>query len=220
RHISAAIPKNASSRWLYARSTQHIVTTGEALRLQMLKDLPLMPERVTSVPTGVDTALFHPVSAENKAALRARLDLPAGPLVGIVATLRSWKGHRYLIEAFARFAPADASLLIVGDGPQREALGILAGELDIASRVLFTGNREDVEACLPAFDLFCLPSYANEGVPQALMQAMATGLPCITTPVGAILELATPEETALVVPPEDVPALGAALQRLLADLAQ
>lgn len=218
RHISAAIPKNASSRWLYARSTRHIATTGEALRLQLLKDLPLCPECVTSVPTGVDTEHFAPVPSGEKAALRTRLGLPPeAPLVGIIATLRSWKGHRYLIDAFAQFAPADAHLLIVGDGPQREALMAKIAELGLQSRVTLPGNQAEVQPWMQALDVFVLPSYANEGVPQALMQAMSTGLPCITTPVGAILELATPEETALVVPPEDVPALGAALQRLLAD---
>lgn len=220
RHISAAIPKNASSRWLYARSTRHIVTTGEALRLQLLKDLPLQPENLTSVPTGVDTAHFTPLSAEDKAALRIRLGLPQGvPLVGIIATLRSWKGHRYLLEAFARYAPAEAHLLIVGDGPQHEALTAQIASLGLHGRVTMPGNQPDVQAWMQSLDIFVLPSYANEGVPQALMQAMSTALPCITTPVGAILELAAPDETALVVPPEDVAALGAALQRLLADQA-
>jgi glycosyltransferase involved in cell wall biosynthesis len=106
--------------------------------------------------------------------------------VGIVATLRSWKGHRHLLEAFAGLADRGARLLVVGDGPQREALGLLAGRLGIAGRVRFAGNQADVAPWLQALDLFCLPSYANEGVPQALMQAMACGLPVISTPVGSI----------------------------------
>jgi glycosyltransferase involved in cell wall biosynthesis len=217
RHISAAVPKNASSRWLYARATRHVVTTGEALRKQLLADLPLRPEQLTSVPTGVDTGRYVPVDADEKQALRQRLGLPTGPLVGIVATLRSWKGHRFLVEAFAAQAPADAHLLIVGDGPQREALKEQIAALKLEGRVFMPGNQADVTPWLQCLDVFVLPSYANEGVPQALMQAMSTGLPCVTTPVGAILELAIPEETALVVPPQDVPALGQAVGRLLAD---
>jgi glycosyltransferase involved in cell wall biosynthesis len=70
---------------------------------------------------------------------------------------------------------------------------------------------------MQALDVFALPSYANEGVPQALVQAMLVGLPCVTTPVGSISELAMNDQTALVVPPQDVPALRSALQTLVTD---
>ena len=70
---------------------------------------------------------------------------------------------------------------------------------------------------LQALDVFALPSYANEGVPQALIQAMLVGLPCVTTSVGGIPELAMHEQTALVVPAQDAKSLGQALQRLLTD---
>jgi glycosyltransferase involved in cell wall biosynthesis len=66
-------------------------------------------------------------------------------------------------------------------------------------------------------DVFCLPSYANEGVPQAILQAMLCALPIVTTPVGAILEAVSDGETALVVPPKDAAALAAAIARLLDD---
>jgi glycosyltransferase involved in cell wall biosynthesis len=68
---------------------------------------------------------------------------------------------------------------------------------------------------LQAFDVFALPSYANEGVPQALIQAMLVGLPAVTTHAGSIAELARDGETALVVPPQQVAPLREALQRLL-----
>lgn len=218
RHISAAVPDNFASRWLYGRASDYIATTGEALRQQMLATLPILPERISSVPTGVDTDYFVPADAELRSARRRALGLPeSGLLTGIVATLRSWKGHRFLIEAFAQYAPPEAGLLIVGDGPQREALEALVDTLELRARVFLVGNQQDVLPWLQALDVFALPSYANEGVPQSLMQAMAVGLPCVTTPVGAILELAENEVTALVVPPQEVGALGAALQRLVAD---
>ncbi len=72
---------------------------------------------------------------------------------------------------------------------------------------------------LQALDIFALPSYANEGVPQALIQAMLVALPCVTTHAGSIAELARHEDTALVVPMKDAAALRAALQRLLHDQA-
>lgn len=218
RHISAPLVDNFATRWLYADATRYIATTGESLRAQLLATLHVAPERVVSVPTGVDAQRYRPADADERAARRAQLGLPAGvPLVGIVATLRSWKGHRFLIEAFAGNVPAAAHLVIVGDGPQREALTAQVAELGLQDRVHLVGNHPDVVPWMQALDVFVLPSYANEGVPQALMQAMACGLPCVTTDIGAIPELAAHEATALVVPPQDVAALNLALNRLLGD---
>lgn len=215
RHISAPISANAPTRWLYGKASAHVATTGEMLRQDVIAATGLPADRVTSVPTGIDTDRYAP---GNKAAARATLGLDMNAtIVGIVATLRSWKGHRYLIEAISQLP--EVRLVIVGDGPQREALGQLVAELGMSERVTFPGNREDVPLWLQAFDCFVLPSYANEGVPQALMQAMSAGLPCITTLVGAIGELAKDGDTALVVPPQDTAALLARLQELLGDAA-
>ena len=208
RHISAPVPRNAPTRWLYTRATARIVTTGEALKKELVERNGFPPQRIDSVPTGIDTTRFRP---GDRAAARAALKLPQDkPIVGIVATLRSWKGHRFLIEAL----PEGAQLVIVGDGPMRDRLEKLVSD---RSRVLFAGNHSDVVPWLHAFDVFALPSYANEGVPQALAQAMLAGLPCVTTSVGGIPELARHEETALVVPAENAAALRAALERLLGD---
>ena len=214
RHISAPIPGNAGTRWLYARATERIVTTGERLREQLIRETGVDPRRVRSIPTGIDLDRFRP---GDRGAARRELALPSDrPIVGIVATLRSWKGHRYLLEALAGMDP-EVMLVIVGDGPQREALERLAAELGIQGRVVFAGNRADVAPWMRAFDLFCLPSYANEGVPQALMQAMACGLAVVTTPVGSIEEIVSHERTGIFVTPQDATALRSALQSLLAD---
>ena len=213
RHISAPVPRNALTRWLYRRPAR-IVTAGEALRTDLIQRLRLDPKRIESVPTGADAQRYRP---GDRAAARAALGLPADKLViGIVATLRSWKGHRDLLEAFAGL-PQNALLAIVGDGPQRAALESQALSLGLERRVRFAGNQRDVVPWLQAFDLFALPSYANEGVPQALLQAMLAGLPCVTTSIGSIAELARDGDTALIVPPRNPSLLRSALQRLLAD---
>ena len=218
RHISAPVPNNSATRWLYSRASAHVVTTGEALREQLIRDNGLPVERVTSVPTGIDPARFPATDAKLLRLRRAELGLPAAaPIVGIVATLRSWKGHRYLIDALAKLSASAATLVIVGDGPQREALETQVRKLGLEQRVTFAGNRSDVAPWLQSFDVFALPSYANEGVPQALLQAMFTGLAAVTTDAGAIPEIALDGKTALLVPREDAGALGAALQRLLDD---
>ena len=214
RHISAPVPRNPLSNWLYESASARIVTTGEALKAELVVHNGFDAEKIESVPTGIDASRFRPGA---KLAARHTLGLPGErTLVGIVATLRSWKGHRFLVEALVGL-PSSASLVIVGDGPQRAALEALVQELQLAGRAVFAGNQRDVLPWLQALDVFALPSYANEGVPQALVQAMLVGLPCVTTHVGGIAELAVAGSTALVVPPQDAGALRAALQRLIAD---
>jgi glycosyltransferase involved in cell wall biosynthesis len=215
RHISAPVPRNPLSRWLYERGAAKVVTTGEALKRELVERNGFRAERIESVPTGIDAGRFRP---GDRAAMRAKVGLPAEPmLLGIVATLRSWKGHEYLIKAMPSL-PRNLQLVIVGDGPMREVLKNIAEELDtrVRVRVRMVGEQQDVLPWLQAFDLFALPSYANEGVPQALVQAMLCGLPCVTTQVGSIGELAKHEVTALVVPPRDAQSLAAAITRLVA----
>jgi glycosyltransferase involved in cell wall biosynthesis len=215
RHVSVPIANNAATRWLYTGATRHIVTTGETLRRQLIEDNRFPPERVTSVPTGIDARRFAP---GDRAAARAATGLPPDrTLIGIVATLRSWKGHRFLIDAFARLADGGLGLVIVGDGPQREAIDAQLERLGIADRVVLAGDQADVLPWLQALDVFALPSYANEGVPQALVQAMLCALACVTTDVGAIPEAARDGETAVVVPAQDVDALARALERVVGD---
>jgi FkbM family methyltransferase len=90
-------------------------------------------------------------------------------------------------------------------------------ELDLAPKVTLAGRQDAVERWFQAMDVFCLPSYANEGVPQAVVQAMLCGLPVVTTPVGSIVEAVTDQETALLVTPRETSALAAAIRRLLDD---
>jgi glycosyltransferase involved in cell wall biosynthesis len=217
RHISAPVSKNASTRWLYCTATRHIVTTGEALRRQLIDANGFDPARITSVPTGIDLNRFVP---GDRRGARAQLGLPPdAPIIGIVATLRDWKGHSYLIDAFARMAASNALLLIVGDGPQLPKLKEQINALGLGAKILMPGNQENVTPWLQAMDVFVLPSYANEGVPQALLQAMACGLPVITTPVGSILEAVTHEATGLIIEPQQSRPLRLAIERLLHDQA-
>jgi glycosyltransferase involved in cell wall biosynthesis len=220
RHISAPIPDNFTSRWLYRRATASVVTTGEALRLQVIREVGLDADRVTSVPTGIDLERFSP---GDRLAARRALSIPGlpeqGVIIGIVATLRSWKGHRYLVDAMTGQGLELAHLLIVGDGPGRDNLTAQIAATGQQRRATMAGNQADVVPWLRAMDIFVLPSYANEGVPQALMQAMATGIPVVTTAVGAIGELVRPDDTGLVVTTQDVPAIQTALRRLMGDAA-
>jgi glycosyltransferase involved in cell wall biosynthesis len=184
------------------------------LRQRLIRDHRLPAERVSSVPTGMNTQQFSP---GDRRAARAALKLPEDlKLVGIVATLRSWKGHRYLIEAIELLGRKDLGLVIVGDGPQRDALRALAQERRLQN-FWMAGDQPDVVPWLHALDLFALPSYANEGVPQALVQAMLCALPCVTTRAGAIGEAAIDGRTALLVNARNSRSLASAIQRLADD---
>jgi glycosyltransferase involved in cell wall biosynthesis len=214
RHISAAVPRGALSRWLYMRAAERVVTTGEALKRRLVEHNGFRASRIESVPTGIDAGRFRP---GDRSAARARFGLPQDKtLVGIVATLRSWKGHVFLIEAMTRL-PEQIELVIVGDGPQRAAIEQKIAALGLRGRVRMQGQQADVLPWLRALDIFALPSFANEGVPQALVQAMLVELACVTTAVGGIPEIAEHERTALVVPPEDSTALAAAIERFAGD---
>jgi len=215
RHISAPVPNNPMTRWLYQKASSHIVTTGEILRRQLIEDNGYAASSITSVPTGIDTGYFVP---GDKVMAREKLGLPkSGIIIGIVATLRSWKGHQYLLEAFAQLPDRNSQLLIVGDGPQSQALQKQIAELGLTDRVVMPGNQRDVLPWLQAMDIFVLPSYANEGVPQALLQAMLCGLAVVTTPIGSIIEAVQPGVTGMLVAPKQAPPLRTAIKQLIDD---
>ncbi len=216
RHVSTPVNNSATTRWLYGRATAHLVVTGEALKAQLVSDNGLDPARITSVRTGIDLARFRPL---DRPAMRARCGVDARPAVAIVATLRDWKGHDDLLDAWQslRARVPGWQLLVIGDGPRRAHLEGRVASMGLADDVRFTGNQDDVPAWFACADLAVLPSFGDEGVPQSLMQAAACGLPAVSTPIGAIPEAVRDGETGLLVPPRDVPALANALERLMRD---
>lgn len=204
RHISAPVGANPWNRWLYGSAARRVVTSGESLRLQLINTLGLRQDRVVSIPTGIDLKRFTNTK-------KADLGIPDGAFVfGIVATLRSWKGHQYLLDAFSTLQ-GNFHLVIAGDGPQHPVLEKRIASEEKRANIHLLGQREDVPEVMAAMDCFVLPSYANEGVPQAVMQAMAAGLPVISTRVGAIDEAVVEGVTGVFVPPKDPQALAAAM---------
>jgi glycosyltransferase involved in cell wall biosynthesis len=216
RHLGFQVGQGVLNRWLYGRAADLVVTTGEATRQMLVQSLHLDPTRVVSIPTGIDTTKFAP-GDKSHARKVTGLEHSGKPVIGIVATMRFGKAHRFLIPVLADARLRGACLVIVGDGPQEAALRAQVSESGLASRVIFAGRQYDVVPWLNALDIFVLPSTAIEGAPQALMQAMACGIPVVTTPVGAIPELVRDGETGLFVPPGDVQALADAISRLAED---
>jgi len=220
RHISALVSTSWTTRWLYASASDHVVTTGERLKVALEERLALPPGHATSIPTGIDLNRFSRAASKSSDAIRSKLGIPADALViGIAATLRSWKGHDYLLEAFTGLADKfpSAHLLIVGDGPRRQHLTEKIAATGLAERIHLIGHREDIPDVLATMDLFALPSYANEGVPQAIMQAMAMELPIVSTTVGSIDEAVEDGITGYLIEPKNTLQLEENLTMFLGD---
>ncbi len=217
RHISTPVATRRTTRWMYTQATTHIVTTGERLRETLIRDNGFPAQQITSIPTGQDSTRYFPVEgSEEKQRIRQQLDLPTDKhIIGILATLRDWKGHEDLIAAIAQLQRSDVLLLIVGDGPYRPSIEHAITEHGIDQQIRMVGNQQDVTPWLQAMDLFTLPSWANEGVPQGILQAMMCRLPVISTPIGSIEEAVVNGVTGLIVPPRDVQALSGQISHLL-----
>ncbi|GAB4334469.1 MAG: glycosyltransferase family 4 protein [Dehalococcoidia bacterium] len=174
--------------------------------------------RFAAVLNGVPIRSVAPREREAHAArVRQELGIPAGRVViGSLVRLAAGKGLATLLEAFARL-DGDPALLLVGDGPLREALRRQAADLGVARRVYFAGHRDDPIPYLDAMDVFALAVPAGSQS-IALLEAMARGLPPVITfcgPEEAVID----GETGLCARPDDVASLTAALSRLVDDAA-
>jgi glycosyltransferase involved in cell wall biosynthesis len=161
-----------------------------------------------SVPT-VDR-----LSPENA---RSELGIPAGTItIGWVARMIPVKACDNFLRAFAMCRELSVRAAIIGDGSERPMLEALAAELGIAQQVTFCGAREQAGRLFPAFDIFAMSS-RSEGLPMTLLEAVAAGIPVVATSVGGIPDVVPNPTHALLVPPDDVPALGAAMRQMLED---
>lgn len=151
---------------------------------------------------------------------RTSFGLSENDIVAItVASLTRNKGHRVLIDAIRTISPKynDLQLLIVGDGPLRDNLSAYAKELQLSSKIVFTGQRNDVDLLLKLADIFILPSMEREGLGIALIEAMAAGLPVIGTRLGGIPEVIEENVNGLLLAPGNSEELAAAIEKLIAD---
>jgi glycosyltransferase involved in cell wall biosynthesis len=208
---------NHLSRWSL-QEAPHIVTVCRAFAVELGR-LGIPASRISVQHNSVEP--FSPRPAAESTSLREQLGIPpGGKTLLVIGRLSSEKGHADLIEALALLPLAAAGvrtrLVIVGNGVERGYLEQRARELGLTGRILFTGQQPNVFPYYGMADLFVLPSH-SEGSPNVLLEAMAAGLPIVTTAAGGAVELVDNEESALVVPPRSPQALSRAMGRLLAD---
>lgn len=187
-----------------------VLVNAEGIRDHILEMGSAGPEKIVVIHNGLNApADVRSLRERRREALLAELGLGAGTkIIGSVAGLKPVKGHRYLLEAAARVMKTDTRvhLVLVGEGELRDEISAQAAHLGIGARTHLLGHREDSAQLAAAFDLAVLASL-HEGLPNAVMEAMAVGSPVVATAVGGVLELIEDGETGYLVPPANARAM-------------
>ncbi len=205
------------NQWTMAWNDHVIAVSEEVRRCLLVHGVP--PQRVTTIPNGIDVEALQQTAGRGPS-LRTLLEVPDGaPVVGTIANLHPRKGLETLVGAlpllYKRW-PDFRTVVIGRDDGMGACLRRLAAESGVGSLLYFLGPRRDALALLREFDVFVLPSRV-EGLPIALLEAMALGRPVIVTPVGGVPEVVRDQIEGLHVPVGAPEALAHAVNRLLQD---
>jgi glycosyltransferase involved in cell wall biosynthesis len=209
-------PDRARRVWLRraaAKLVDAYVAVTPSLAKIAIQNRECEPDRLRVIPNGIDTATYAP---DPWARLRVRkeLGIPEDAwLVGTVGRLAPEKDQGLLIDAMKELLHARCRLLIVGAGPELEALRSRALATGRTEFIHLVGERDDVPQLLAALDVFALTS-RSEGLPLVLLEAMATGLPVLSTAVGGIPDLIAHRVTGFLTSPDDLAALSKHLRWL------
>jgi glycosyltransferase involved in cell wall biosynthesis len=208
---------NQLDRWSL-RTAAKVLTVSRPFARQ-LEAQGVRPERIEIVHNAVRPDWGREARRpENAAALRAELHLtPEARVILIVGRLSREKDHLTLVDAVSRLRPRfPVHLVIVGEGPERARIEERVRASGLENRVTLTGHRNPAEPFYGIADLAVLAS-RSEGSPNALLEAMAAGVPVVATAVGGVPEIAADRENALLVRPGETAGMAEALGRLLAD---
>jgi glycosyltransferase involved in cell wall biosynthesis len=198
--------------------TDAFIGVAEAHGRHLIENERFPTEKVRVIPNGVDVERFRP-QPEARLRLRSELGLPeCAPVCGIVAALRPEKNHMLFLRTadLVRNKLPEAHFLIVGDGPERARLEHAAREARFGENMRFLGTRGDIPEILGALDLFALTSH-NEANPVSILEALATGVPVVSTRVGSVAESVEPGVTGFLAEPGDAEELARHWLALLSD---
>jgi len=197
--------------------TDVVVSVCQANQRLMRRKLMWGASKSVVQPNGIRLEHILTRNSEGRAEARARLGLADDEFgFGSVARLNRMKNHALLVRSYAEIRPNKHRLILIGDGPERQALERLTEQLGIKSIVRFLGLRSDVPNLLCGLDVFALPSL-SEGYSLALLEASAAAVPIIATDVGGNSEIVEAGKSGLLVPSQDQTALTNALQTMVDD---
>ena len=194
-----------------------VITCGEAMRRELIEIEGFPSHQVRSIPTGIDTRGW--VSKADRVSMRDAIGVGVDDFVVLqVAVVRRVKGHDIALRAFARLHEQmpNARLVLAGDGPMKPAMQALGEELGISGALRWLGHRDDIADLMAMADVSLMTS-RSEGIPQALTQSLAMGLPVVATAVGGVPEIVRDGETGLLVPAGDQAAIVRALAAVAHD---
>lgn len=203
---------------LLLRRCDRVVAVGEDVRRALAANEGIPENRVEVVYNGIDLTAYNaekPLRRE----VREELGLKDHHLAVMqVARLNHLKDHPTAIRAMADLAQdhPEVRLLLVGEGEERPKLEAIIEELGLQQVVRLVGLRRDVPRVLQAADIFLLTS-VTEGIPLTLIEAMATGLPCVSTRVGGTPEVIVPDETGLLAERSNPRSVAKCVRQLIAD---
>ena len=206
---------NRTIERVIAKSARRVILLSRRL-LSTAKEYGVEESRIVVIPSGVDHDYFDPERYEIKKKadlLHKEFDIGDSIVVGYVGRLIPAKGLTYLISAVKQIQSEhlSASLVIVGDGPQRTNLERIAKDMRI--KAIFTGWQVDPLPYYALMDIFVLPSLF-EGLPNVILEAMAMEKPIVATDVGGASDLVRNGENGFLVPPSDIESLAGAIKTL------
>jgi glycosyltransferase involved in cell wall biosynthesis len=173
--------------------------------------------KVAVINNGIEVTDF--IVPDTNASMKRSLGLYGNEkIIGAIGVLSEEKGHIYLLKAFANVILEfpNVKLLIVGDGPLKNTLQATSYKLQLKDKVIFTGIRNDIPSLLNIMNIFVMPSL-DEGMPMALLEAMAAQKPIVATKVGAVPKLIENKKTGLLIEPKDADAIANSIISLLRD---
>ena len=207
--------------WLMRRAdagAQAVVVNAKAIRDHVLTT-GVPAGKIHVIPNLFDMAEFRHLADQP---FPLSTNLPPGKLIGLVARLDPEKDVDTFLKAAAIVAAhrPDTGFVVAGHGPERESLEKLSASLGIASRTVFLGDVAEVPSLLKHLSVGVLVPKANEGLSNSILEYMAANLPVVATDCGGNRELVADGETGFIIPPGDVVAAAAAIERLLSDSEQ
>jgi glycosyltransferase involved in cell wall biosynthesis len=204
--------QNRVERWCLRLATG-VVTNSEVLKTQLVERDGLSACNVSVIENGLDIDRFVYLNAGGAARSSEAL---SSPTVAVVANLRPEKGHLTFLEAVAqlRVTHPQVRYLIAGNGPLRDTISARIAELGLGEQVTLLGEIHDIAAFLHTTDVVVLPSLTNEGMPNAVIEAMAAAKPVVATATGGTLDVVVDGVTGFLIPPKDPTALADGIGRL------